>query len=72
MSRIAVGTACVATFLVSSFELMRRWRTLGIFALERAERIFDTLENVHRRLRAIGELKDSEATNRLLKAGPQR
>jgi hypothetical protein len=67
MNRIAVGTACVAVLLFSAIKLTSRRRTLVIFALEQAERLFDMMENVRDRLEKSSvyrDLENSEAKKR--------
>ncbi len=45
MNRVTVGALCVAVWMFSLYEAKRTRRTIGAFALEQMERVFDVVEN---------------------------
>lgn len=46
MNRVVIGALCLAAGVLSVFEARRIRSTLGTFALEQIERVFDVVENV--------------------------
>ncbi len=45
MNRVTVGALCVAVWVFSLYEARRTRRTIGPFAFEQMERMFDVVEN---------------------------